>query len=532
MLKNLAFVINCNQIYIRHTEEEAPKNKQVLNTLFENISNIYIPVLNMFEKFEKESVLCRVGFVLAPVLCGLLSDSKIQDLYVEYLDQRIEFGKIELERCKNSPELTKNVEAHIARFTSLKNDFIEKYHQNLIKAFQVYVQKGYIELLATCGTDVFIPHYADMKEIISAQIESGLHSYKQYFGEIPEGFWLPELGYINGVEKLIKAYGYSYTILDSRSLLLSQTLPANGIFYPVRTDNSLVLFGADTNTRDEIFGEDGFLNSPYYRNENQDVGFELPAEKLNSLWSEGESRIATGYRYWNRNYKSVADNKSIYDEVTAQKQAADDAAYFVNLKYEKLTKASELISDVNFVTLVCTLDANELSQNWSESVIWLEYVIRQAKIMGLNVTSCDQMLEKQYELEKVVPYYSSSSGEGYGEDLLSNKNSWMMRYIHKACERMIDLADRFPNDTGLKTRLLNIGAVELMLSQSLTLAKMIDRGENPEYAERRFSESIEAFTAVFDSLGSNTVSTEWLTTLEVKDSVFPWMNYRIFSKKK
>lgn len=108
----------------------------------------------------------------------------------------------------------------------------------------------------------------------------------------------------------------------------------------------------------------------------------------------------------------------------------------------------------------------------------------------------------------------------------------MMRYIRKACERMIDLADRFPNDTGLKTRLLNLGAIELMLAQSSNLAKTIEDGEFPEFAERRFRESITAFTAVFDSLGSNTVSTEWLTIQESRDSIFPWMNYRIFSKKR
>jgi len=530
MLKNLAFVINCNQIYIRHSDEEKEKNIHVLNTLFETVSNVYIPMLNMFEAFEKEGLECRVGFVLAPVLCDLLADSKIQELYIEYLDKRIEFGQKELSRNTSSEAILKNVQSTIDKFSNLKKDFTEKYNQNLIAAFAEYMHKGYIELLATCGTDVFIPHYADMKEIISAQIESGLHSYKQYFGEIPEGFWLPELGYATGLEKLIKAYGYTYTILHSRSLLLSQTLPTNGIFYPVRTDNSLVIFGQSVNTYEEIYGEDGFVNSPFYRNENKDVGFELSADELSTLWHEGDGRIATGYKYWNRNYND--EEKSIYDEVTAKKQAVDDAAYFVNQKAEKLNKAAELITDSDFVCLVCTLDAKTLSQNWNEALVWFENVIRTAKTADINVTSCDQMLQNQYTLEKVIPYYSADSGEGYGENLLSNKNSWMMRYVHKACERIVDLADRFPNDTGLKTRLLNIGSVELMLAQSCSLAKMIDCGENPEYAERRFIESIEAFTAVFDSLGSNTVSTEWLTTLEVKDAIFPWMNYRIFSKKK
>ena len=66
------------------------------------------------------------------------------------------------------------------------------------------------------------------------------------------------------------------------------------------------------------------------------------------------------------------------------------------------------------------------------------------------------------------------------------------------------------------------------------LAKKYHPDTNPgdEQAEKRFKESIAAFTAVFDSLGSNTVSTEWLTRLEARDSIFPWMNYRIFTKKR
>ena len=107
-----------------------------------------------------------------------------------------------------------------------------------------------------------------------------------------------------------------------------------------------------------------------------------------------------------------------------------------------------------------------------------------------------------------------------------------MRYLYKACERMIDLAERFPSDSGLKNRLLNLGAQELMLALSSNLAKSIDNSDFMEFAERRFTESIITFTKVFDALGSNTVSTEWLTKVEAKDSVFPWMNYKIFAKKR
>ena len=70
-----------------------------------------------------------------------------------------------------------------------------------------------------------------------------------------------------------------------------------------------------------------------------------------------------------------------------------------------------------------------------------------------------------------------------------------------------------------------------MFCQSLGWAKMINDDDYPEYAEMRFKQGINDFTAVFDALGSNTVSTEWLTGLEAQHQIFPWMNYRIFCRK-
>lgn len=527
MLKNLSIIIKANQIFIRHTQKDAKYNAPVLNTLYETISDIYIPLLNMIENLEKQEVPCKFGIVLPPILCNLLSDTEIQNLYEQYLDSRIELGQDELKRNSKNPEILEIVKSTLSKFEQLKNDFTDKYSKNIIKRFRDYMEKGYVEILATCGTDIFIPHYADMKEIISAQIESGLHAYRQYFGEIPEGFWLPELGYTSEIEKLIRGYGYSYTILDARSIFLSSNIPQKGLFYPARTDNSLVIFGADPEFSDLLFGEEGYSTLPCYRNDNHDIGFELSAEELKTVFEENSIRYSTGYKYWNKNF----DEEEIYNSQKAYEAIQCQAKEFMTHISEKLTSAAQLCNTSDFVCNVCTLDTDQIRQNWSEFVIWFEAIMKMAVSFGVNMSTCDEMLENQYSLEKIQPYYSSSAGTGYGENLLSSKNCWMMRYTRKACERMIDLSDRFPTDTGLKTRLLNLGAKELMLAQCCNLAKMIDTDEYPEFAENRFKESIDAFTAVFDSLGSNTVSTEWLTTLETRDSIFPWMNYRIFSKK-
>lgn len=530
MQKFFSLILKANQDFIRHTGDDLKQNAPVLNSFYESISDVYIPLLRMVEKLENDKIQFRLALVMPPLLCNMLSDEILQEAYVQWLNERIELGQSELKRNKSNDKIKSLVSAEIENNKKLKADFVDKYECKLIPVFSKYMEKGYLELLGTCGTDIFLPHYADMKEIVCAQIESGLHCYRRFFGVTPEGFWLPELGYAPGLEKIIRAYGYTYTILDSRSILFAEKIPEVGIFYPSRTENSLVVFARNHAIDYELFNEDGKIYSPVYRNQNRDIGFELPTEKLSFVMEKGGIRYSTGYKYWNRCFDD--EENSIYNPELAREQAQKDAAEFVEKRKNTLDKAAELLPDLPFVSETCAFDISKLVKTWHESIYWIEEVIRKASEEGLSVTSCDKLCDNQYELEKIEPYYSAGIGTGYGENLLSSKNCWMMRYIRKNCERMIDLSGRFPNDTGLKTRLLNLGAKELMLAQSSNLAKMINRSEFPEFAEKRFKESIAAFTAVFDSLGSNTVSTEWLTKLEAKDSIFPWMNYRIFSKKR
>ena len=530
MDKNLTLIIKANQDFVRHTGDDKKINAPLLNSLYESISNVYVPLLRMVERLEADNIPCRFGLVLPPVLCNLLSDEEIQNNYLEYLGNRLELGKKELQRNADSEDIIKLINNEIEEIDCLRLDFENKYKKNLIPVFADFMRKGYIELLGTTGTELYMPHYVDLKEVISAQIECGLHAYRQCFGTVPEGFWLSDFGYTPGIDKIIRAYGYTYTILDARSVLLAETMPSSGIFYPSRTDNSLVIFARDKSTDYELFNDDGFVLNPVYRNQNRDIGYDLPLDELSPMLSEDNIRYSTGFKYWNRNYDD--DTQNIYIPEEAKEQAKKDAKAFIIKRIDILNRASELLPNNSFVTNVFTLDAKKTFGKWYETIDWLEAIFRYAKEYNLTVNTCDKQCSEQYSLEKISPYYSSGFGAGYGENLLSSKNCWMMRYIHKACERMIDLSDRFSNDTGLKTRLLNLGAKELMLAQSSNLSKMINHSEFPEYAEIRFKDSINAFTAVFDSLGSNTVSTEWLTTLEAKDSVFPWMNYRIFSKKR
>lgn len=532
--KKLVLVLTAAQDYLRHVNDDEKKYAAVTNSLFESISDTYIPLLKMMENLERNNVSFKIALTLSPMLCTLLEDPVIQKQYNDWLDKKIEFGQKEIARTASNPKLLK-----LAKYWFEKNQgdklAFESYGQRIIKKLSEYQKKGCIEILATCGTDMFLPFYNEMTEVINAQIEAGLYSYRSFFGEVPDGFWLPQMGYYPGIEKNIKNYGMNYTILDTRSFLFSEIEPKNGIFTPARFTNALGVFSCDPETEDEIYGEEGFSRDAVFRNEARDVGYMLSQEELEPFVEKGTSRYSLGYKYWNKSaieqeeLGDANDLENIYSPSDACDCCDKFARSYVEKKKEILEKAASCID--KDASLVVAVDLNKLRKNWVEGIQWIEKVLKYAEESDLETVLPKTLVGNPFELQRIKPYYGASSGTGYGEDLLSSKNNWMMKYVRKAGERMVDLAERFPAETGLKARLLNLGAKELMLAQSCGWAKMIDSDEFPEYAESRFKQSINDFTAVFDALGSNTVSTEWLTNLENKHQFFPWMNYRIFSKK-
>ncbi len=513
--KNILLVINCHQGYIRSNDGKlAPEN----DLLFSSISQVYLPLLDMLCRFKDEGLKCRLSLVLSPVLCSLLSDHIVQTSYIDWLDKRIAFGQKEVERFSNDPKKLKNASDNLAFLQKNKSDFTEKYNKNILRQFVKLERAGYLELVSTAGTYAFLPHYEDLQEILNAQIEVGLFAHRNHFGNASEGFFLPYLGYTPGIERNLRAYGVNYAFVDARSVLFSKEIPQSGIFAPLRTSNSLAVFAADPEVSDDILN---FSKNSVYLNVNADAGFDRNPDELSDLIEKDSPRVLSTYRYC----ANCPD--SDYDKDAALLQAKEDAKAFVDKENSKL---SEVAGSVENPLLVCCLEADMLGRDWAEGMVWLEEVIRINK-ESLFKTGAE-MLDNQFALKKVDLYPASSCGSGYGEDLLDSSNSWMIPYIRKMCLRMVDLAGRFPDDTGLKVRLLNLGAKELMLVQSGEWPKMIHDGQFSDIVSARFIKSVKAFTTVFDSLGSNTVSTEWLTRIDSEDVLFPWMNFRIFAEKK
>ncbi|MGI5059366.1 1,4-alpha-glucan branching protein domain-containing protein [Treponema pectinovorum] len=521
-VKNLALVVVAHEPYIRHISGEGEFPRPENSIFFSALSQTYIPLVNLLHKLEDEHINAKFSLVLTPVICAMLDDEMLKNQYVDWLERCIILGEKEIERLKDEPPLLKNAQEQLKKAVENRENFTQKYNRNLLAQFAQFSKKGMIEILTSCGTHAFLPHYSDLPEILNAQVETGIISHKYYFDTVPYGFWLPYMGYSRGLENVLRSYGVNYTLLNAQSLLFCENPPAAGIFEPVRCNNSLVVFGTDSKIYSELEGESSFSANKIYKNQNRDIGFELDSAQLSDFMKQNSPRLDSLFRYWSKEDDSLV----IYDSQKAMEQVKIDAKKFLDSKNKKLECVS---SCVNEPSLVCAINASTLGQNWAEGMDFFEQVLRLN--CESNFACPEDLIKEQFKLTKVNPYPSAASGQGYGEDLLDSSNSWMVRYTRKMSERMVDLAGRFPDDTGLKARLLILGAKELMLSQSGELAKMIHDGYMPDFAKQTFISSVMDFTTVFDSLGSNVVSTEWLTKIEKEHNLFPWMNYRIFRKK-
>jgi 1,4-alpha-glucan branching enzyme len=136
------------------------------------------------------------------------------------------------------------------------------------------------------------------------------------------------------------------------------------------------------------------------------------------------------------------------------------------------------------------------------------------------------------DFQTLVPEFSSWGVNGYAETWLDASNDWMYRHTMHAMERMIEIAERFPGDSGLKERILNQAAREILLVMSSDWPGMLYKQEFAEHARQQIESLLRNFTTIYEALGSSYISTEWLTNLERQDSIFPHINYRVFRRKR
>ena len=494
---------------------------------FESLSETYIPLLQVFDRLDRDHIPFRMGISLSPTLCHMLTDESLIQRYLEYTDRQIEFGAQELKRTSGETELHSLVKLYYDQIVDKRVCFTERYEKNILKGFDYYQKKGRLELLATAATHAFLPFYTAYPEAIQAQFEVAISSYRNNFGKYPQGFWLPELGWAEELDSWLRSYNFGYTIVDTPALAFARPSAEKGSFYPVRTPQGIFVLGRDFYAAEEI---GRMVRDPAYRFNRKDEGFELPQDKVRSFLGAQGGRTGTGYKFWASG--EDGSGKALYNPVSALEKAQEHARAFLDSRLSRLKSAAALMD--NCPLSLCAFDADSFGRFWYEGPLFIESLFREGIKSGeVQFMSPAEYLCKQDPgtFQTLVPEFSSWGTNGYAETWLDASNDWMYRHTMRALERMVEIAERFPDDTGLKERALNQAARELLLVLSSDWSKMLYKQESADYARNRIESSLRNFTTIYEALGSNYISTEWLTHLEKRHNIFPGINYRVFRRK-
>ncbi|MDX9897844.1 MAG: DUF1957 domain-containing protein [Spirochaetia bacterium] len=524
----IALVLNAHLPFVR--QPDYPRFLEE-RWLFESLSETYLPLLRVFARLEADKIPWKLSLALSPTLEAMLGDSLLQTRYVAWLESQLELAEKELGRCANDPDFRPLAEMYRELYRQDYEDFTVLYGGSILSALDFYYKKGRLDLMTSGASNAFMPIYRYYPEAINAQIEAAVVSFRSTFGRSPSGFWMPQFGWYPGIDETLSAYGLQYSVISTRGALLGDPTPRYGSYAPVTCPSGFTNFIRDVAATDDVWSETrGFPSDPVYRDFYRDLGFDLPLDYIGPYIEQNQIRTFTGFKYWAITSKS--DQKIPYVPSLASQRVLEHADRFISDRIAQAAEASPFM-DGRPPLMVAPYDAELFGHWWFEGPAWLEAVFRKAHgNASLRFVTLAEYSRSYPDNFESVPEYSSWGDGGYGGVWIEKSNDWVYRHVFKMIERMIELAERFPNERGLRERVLNQAAREVLLAQASDWPFLLRAGKSGSFARKQVEDAVTNFNRIYEMLCANTVGTEWLTRLEKRNNIFPNMNYRVFRRKR
>ncbi|PKL08222.1 MAG: DUF1957 domain-containing protein [Spirochaetae bacterium HGW-Spirochaetae-7] len=523
----VALVLNAHLPFVR--QPDYPRFLEE-RWLFESLSETYLPLLRVFARLEADKVPWKLSLALSPTLEAMLGDPLLRSRYIVWLSMQLELAERESSRCSGDPAFEPLAAMYAELYRQNHDDFSILYGGNILGAIDFYYKKGRIDLLTSGATNAFMPMYRSYPEAIAAQVEASVVSFRTAFGRSPSGFWVPQLGWYPGLEETLAAYGLQYSVVSTRGAMLGDPTPRHGSYAPVACPNGFTNFIRDVAATDAVWSDTtGYPSDPVYRDFYRDIGFDLPLDYIAPYIEQNQIRTFTGFKYW---AITGSGDKVPYSPRPASAKADEHADRFLRDRQAQASAASPYL-DGRPVLMVATYDAELFGHGWFEGPQWIEALFRKAsRFEGLKFITLSEYRRVYPDNFESVPEYSSWGDGGYGGVWLEKSNDWVYRHVFKMIERMVELAERFPDESGLRERVLNQAAREVLLAQASDWPFLLRAGKSGSFARKQIEDAVTNFNRIYEMLCANTVGTEWLTRLEKRNNIFPTINYRVFRHKR
>ncbi len=522
----LCLFLHAHLPFVRHPEHAHHLEE---NWLWEAITETYLPLLNVFEHLIADGIPFRLTMSLTPPLTCMLQDELLKDRYVRHLDKLLELSRHEIKRTALMPQYRDLARMYHDMLADTREKFVTTYKKDLVAVFKRLQDRGFLEIVASCATHGFLPNIAINTSSAKAQIRLGIDHYKKTFDKPPVGFWLPECGYYQGVDEILKDEGIGYFFLDSHGIVNADPRPKYSVYAPIFCPSGVAAFGRDWESSKQVWSSsEGYPGDPDYREFYRDIGHELEFDYIKPYIHPDGIRINTGIKYWR--ITGNTEQKQPYRPGQARARAEHHADDFLRNRQNQVERLAAVMD--REPVIIAPYDAELFGHWWYEGPQWIDFLIRKTAgdqdIVGLCTPSDYLSMHQVNQLSR--PPLSSWGYKGYSEYWLDQSNDWMYRHLHNAGLRMVELCHHMKKGKNLQApgklirRACNQAARELLLAESSDWPFIMKSGTMVPYAQKRVKQHIGRFTKLYEDIQASAIDESWLDEVERRDNIFADMD--------
>lgn len=539
--------------------------------IHEATSETYLPLLDTLYTLKERGTPFKLTIGLTPVLCEQLADSMVLDHLDEFLDQKIALAKRDMalfqEQSQNRTPGDTTDTQHLYFlagwyrnwYENVKRIFHDRFNRDIIGAFRQLQEDGLLEIVTSVATHAYLPLLSRDSTII-AQLKAGIASYERLFKRKPTGIWLPECAYrpayVNdkgtlrpGIERFLAEQGITHFFSETHTIVGGQPVG-------VATGDAVGPYGAvkrryvipmskqspkrPATTFKPYFVSDSTIGADAKEHSGV-VAIGRNNQTGQQVWSaewgypgdfdyrEFHKKSGTsGLQYWRVTGAKVdLGHKDYYHPEWAECKVDQHAEHFAHITSDLLRDYHQQTGEIGLIA--SNYDTELFGHWWFEGVQWLGKVIQHfAQNPDIAMMTASEYLTA-YPPKEVLHLPESSWGAGGTHFTWNNtETEWMWSPIHESEARMEALANRYTDPTAEETLVLAQTAREILLSQSSDWAFLVTTGQAREYAIQRFSQHIERFNKLAESLEKGTPDVKLAEELWELDKVFPEIDYRWF----
>ena len=423
--------------------------------------------------------------------------------------------------------------------------------------------EGYIEIITSAATHGYLP-LLSRDSSIYAQIATGIQSYKRLFGKAPTAIWLPECAYRpayidsdgnlrQGIERFLAEqnikvfFSETHTITGGQPVGIAAgdvigpygvikrryvipgnptyTTPKRDVttFHPYHVSDTTAGIDTDQHSGVAVIGRNNRTGQQVW---SSDWGYPGDFDYREFHKKAGTS----GLQYWRvTGAKTDLSHKDYYHPEWASYKVDQHAEHFAHLVGDMLREYHEETG--NYGLIASNYDTELFGHWWFEGVQWLSKVLRHlVNNPDVELTTASKFVNDHPPEQALHIPEGSWGANGTHFTWNNGETSWMWKPIHDAEVRMEQLVAKHPNPNADEKLVLSQIARELLLLQSSDWPFLVTTGQAREYAIQRFSQHMERFKKLADSLDANKPDIELAQEFFELDNVFVDIDYRVFAK--